>query len=114
MINAIKYLYPAADPLVDFAIQDNSDGRGPFIAKWNEAKLGPKPDKAKLDSVATVAATVAAARVASARAEKDLEKLNAESIGALLEWAATQPSATERVKALASNAATLGAKIVKP
>lgn len=31
----IKHLFPAADPLVDFRLQDDSDGRGPYIAAWH-------------------------------------------------------------------------------
>jgi len=33
----------------DFLLQDNSDGVGPFIAHWDEAKLGPIPSEADLD-----------------------------------------------------------------
>jgi hypothetical protein len=39
----IQYLYPEAKPLQDYTLQDNSDGRGPFIAHWDEQKLGPRP-----------------------------------------------------------------------
>jgi len=31
----IMYLFPQADPLSDFLIQDDSDGKGPYIAQWN-------------------------------------------------------------------------------
>ncbi len=27
----------------DFVLQNNSDGQGPFIARWNEDALGPEP-----------------------------------------------------------------------
>ncbi|KKM63910.1 hypothetical protein LCGC14_1506660, partial [marine sediment metagenome] len=27
----------------DFTIQDNSDGQGPFVARWDEGTLGPEP-----------------------------------------------------------------------
>ena len=45
----------------DFAIQDNSDGKGPFIAAWNEAKLGPKPTRADLDTAQAEADALQAA-----------------------------------------------------
>lgn len=35
----------------DFLLVDNSDGQGPFIEFWDEAKLGPKPSQADLDAV---------------------------------------------------------------
>lgn len=34
-------LYPNAVTLVDYRVQD--DGQGPYIAHWDEIKLGPKP-----------------------------------------------------------------------
>jgi hypothetical protein len=34
-VKAILYLYPDANPLMDFIIQDDSDGNGPYIAQWN-------------------------------------------------------------------------------
>lgn len=59
MINQIKHLYPNADPLIDFELRDNSDGKGPFIARWDTAKLGPQPTPAQLSAV-TVVADIAA------------------------------------------------------
>jgi hypothetical protein len=31
----IIYLFPQAKPLIDFTVQDDSDGNGPYIAVWN-------------------------------------------------------------------------------
>ncbi len=61
-------LYPNADPLVDYRVQD--DGAGPYIAYWNEQALGPQPDTATLQ--AAEAAAVAAAEAIQARRETDL------------------------------------------
>ncbi len=44
---AVKALFPtAADD--DFALWDESDGTGPYLALWHEAKLGPAPTTATL------------------------------------------------------------------
>ena len=59
MINEIKHLFPNADPLVDFELRDNSDGKGPFIARWDAVKLGAQPTAAQLSAV-TVVADIAA------------------------------------------------------
>lgn len=45
----LSTLYRNADPLRDCRIQD--DGSGPYIAHWDEAKLGPRPTQEELDSV---------------------------------------------------------------
>lgn len=45
----LRHLYPSANPLADFRVQD--DGSGPYIAHWDEAKLGPRPTQEELDSV---------------------------------------------------------------
>ena len=36
---ALKYLFPSADPLRDYRVQD--DGSGPHIAVWNLAQAQP-------------------------------------------------------------------------
>ena len=46
--NKICHLYSTALP-EDFALQDNSDGKGAFIANWNTAKLGAQPTLASID-----------------------------------------------------------------
>ena len=48
MYNAIKNIYPNIDD-DDFALQDNADGRGVFIARWSYTQ--PKPTLAQLDAV---------------------------------------------------------------
>lgn len=40
--------YPSANPTRDFRVQDDGDGRGPYIAFWDTAKLGPQPSEAEL------------------------------------------------------------------
>lgn len=42
--------FPDASSITDFNIEDQSDGKGPQITLWNEAKLGPKPTKKELES----------------------------------------------------------------
>ena len=42
----IGFLYPNADPSSDYEVRD--DGSGPYIAYWNEAKLGPQPTPQEL------------------------------------------------------------------
>ncbi len=61
MNNEIKHLYPNAVNLVDYSLQDNSDGKGVFIAHWDAIKLGAKPTAEQI-SAATPAANVAQAQ----------------------------------------------------
>lgn len=35
LTKAILQLFPNADPTRDFIVQDDGDGRGPYIAVWN-------------------------------------------------------------------------------
>lgn len=44
--NALKYLYPNADPLCDWIVQD--DGNGAYIAAWH--LLDPQPTLAQLQA----------------------------------------------------------------
>lgn len=39
---AIRAAYPGANPLTDYIVQDDSDGRGPYLAVWN--LTGPLPE----------------------------------------------------------------------
>jgi hypothetical protein len=55
MINSIKHLFPNADPLVDFELRDNSDGKGPYIARWDTVKLGTQPTAQQLADVSLAA-----------------------------------------------------------
>lgn len=43
---SIIYLYPKANPMTDFIVQDDSDGKGPYIALWNLDK--PQPTETEL------------------------------------------------------------------
>ena len=52
MYNAIKNIYPNIDD-DDFSLQDNADGRGVFIARWDYAQ--PKPTAAQLAQVSDAA-----------------------------------------------------------
>jgi hypothetical protein len=45
---AIQKRYPNADPLRDFAVQDDGDGQK--LVFWNEARLGPRPAPTQLES----------------------------------------------------------------
>lgn len=45
----IKTLVPLADFSCSCIVQD--DGSGPYIAHWNESKLGPRPTQEELDAV---------------------------------------------------------------
>ena len=40
---AIMHLYPDSKPLIDFIVQDDSDGNGPYIASWNLSDEQPTP-----------------------------------------------------------------------
>jgi len=52
MINKILVLAPDAIPGEDFILQDNIDGLGPFIAFWDEEKIGRiMPERAELESI---------------------------------------------------------------
>jgi hypothetical protein len=48
IVQAVIHLFPDADPMQDFIVQDDSDGNGPYIAAWN---LGdPQPTEAELQT----------------------------------------------------------------
>ncbi len=49
---AIKQLFPEAVNGVDFILQDDSDGEGPFIKEWNLPD--PQPTQAELAQAETV------------------------------------------------------------
>jgi hypothetical protein len=57
MNNEIKYLFPTAVNMVDYMLQDNSDGNGAFIAHWGETKLGERPTSKQLADVSVIANT---------------------------------------------------------
>lgn len=111
MINSIKYLYPTAVPLVDFVLQDNSDGNGPFIAKWDEAKLGSKPTKAELDAVSIVADKARLDAETSDKAKAELAIIDLGSIRAIREYIAAKPDAPAFLKTQEALAVTARSKI---
>jgi len=64
-------------PLVDYTLEDNSDGAGVRIAQWSEAMLGPLPTQAECDAItpAQVAAYDSARRLgqfAATSRQKDI------------------------------------------
>lgn len=104
MINEIKHLFPTADPLVDFELRDNSDGKGPFIARWDTVKLGPQPTSAALRAVSVAAANSAAAAEESTKALRALEKIDRDSIRSIREYIAGKPDAPQALKNLEATA----------
>lgn len=42
---AIMHLYPQANPMTDFIVQDDSDGNGAYIAKWNMEEDQPTEEE---------------------------------------------------------------------
>lgn len=66
----IRHLYPNADPFSDYLVQDDSDGNGPYLKHWDEAKLGPRPTQAELDAVDVAKIEHNAAIDAQIRAEE--------------------------------------------
>jgi hypothetical protein len=69
----VQYLYPDANPIRDFCVQD--DGSGPRIAKWDEAKLGKQPTENELKTAETDA--LAASAALAAKSESDRSALDA-------------------------------------
>lgn len=104
MINAIKYLFPNADPLVDFELRDNSDGKGPYIARWDTAKLGAQPTVAALQSVSVAAAATAAANATSTKAKSDLIAIDLASVRAIREYIVSKADAPQILKDLEATA----------
>jgi hypothetical protein len=45
---SILHLYPDADSMRDFLVQDDSDGKGPYIAAWNLD--APQPTETELQA----------------------------------------------------------------
>jgi XkdW protein len=41
MVEAIMSLMPGADPMLDFAVVDHLDGKGPILQEWRRSE--PKP-----------------------------------------------------------------------
>lgn len=49
LYRTIMHMYPDAVVNVDFGLQDNSDGNGPFIAYWTYPHA-PQPTQAELEA----------------------------------------------------------------
>lgn len=111
MINEIKHLFPAADPLVDFELRDNSDGNGPFIARWDSVKLGAKPTKEALAAVTVEALAAATARKDSDKAKAELASIDLASIRAIREYIVSKPDAPQILKDHEASAALARAKV---
>ena len=111
MINEIIYLYPSAVPLVDFVLGDKSDGNGPFIARWDETKFGPKPTKAELDAVSAVAEQARIDKEASDKAKAELASIDLASIRAIREYIVAKADAPQILKDREAVAALERAKI---
>lgn len=45
-------LHPNAKPIIDFVLRNDLDGRGVYIDKWDEEKLGPKPTIEAIETAA--------------------------------------------------------------
>lgn len=57
IIDKIRYIFAArakaGAPDADYMLKDHSDGLGPRIGAWDEAKLGPRPTDADLAALDT-------------------------------------------------------------
>lgn len=42
---AIMHLFPQANPMQDFVVQDDSDGNGAYIAQWNMEEEQPTDER---------------------------------------------------------------------
>ena len=45
---AIMHLFPQVNPMIDFIVQDDSDGEGPYIAHWGLEE--PEPTEEELQA----------------------------------------------------------------
>ena len=50
--SALVQLYPDADHLRDFRVEDRGDGEGPTLTHWDETKLGHQPTADKIEKAA--------------------------------------------------------------
>jgi hypothetical protein len=65
---ALKFLYPNAQPLVDYVIRDDSDGRGPYIDPLAWHLPDPIPGLAQLQTASDAFDAAQAQRQADAAA----------------------------------------------
>ena len=76
----LEYLFPNADPAKAWVLQDDSDGKGIYIAKWNLPDTKPTQDQ--LQSVETAA--IAWYKNREAEKLADIENLSDESLEAVV------------------------------
>ena len=67
-----------ADEDRDFLLRDDSDGTGPFIAEWDDVKLGAKPTEADLDALQTEADALRTAAISPR--QKIIKRLRSDPI----------------------------------
>jgi hypothetical protein len=48
--SALMQLFPQADPIRDFQVEDKGDGEGPTLSFWDEAKLGVQPTSKDIEN----------------------------------------------------------------
>ncbi len=110
---AVRGIVP--DEERDFRLQDNSDGAGPFIAHWNEDKLGAKPSEAELDALQTQADAlqVEAMKDPSDELDAALAEVQAGLVN-ILTIAATVAALNETINALRGKTGKAGRIAGKP
>jgi hypothetical protein len=82
---AIMHIYPNANPLIDFIVQDDSDGNGPYIAAWNIPD--PQPTEEELTAAWTAYEAAEAAKPPVLTPEQEIAALKAENNSLLAETA---------------------------
>lgn len=74
--NILTYIVESRGKTMDFLsacqLNDGGDGQGPYIAHWNEAKLGPQPTLAELQAAEPAAMAQHEARRKIAEAEAQI------------------------------------------
>jgi hypothetical protein len=79
---AIMHIYPQAGPLIDFLVQDDSDGQGPYIAQWNlEA---PQPTQEELQAAWEEYLAAEAGKPPVLTSEQRIAELEGENIDLML------------------------------
>ncbi len=81
----VKYLFPGAVNGKDYTLQDDSNGKGPYIKEWKWPT--PKPTKGQLKAVETQAGEAAKERRKEA-------KFNGDSSGAIIKFLANHHGMT--------------------
>ena len=65
--SGINKLHPGASLRGDVVVQDDSDGRGPYIKHWDTGRLGPMPSLEDIEA----AGMLAEQETATERTQKD-------------------------------------------